>query len=103
MSGRGSTASDASVLAVSVCRRRIGTGAPCYSTPTGCPYDSLNVGAQTFPGAPYQGIDVDPDAVFLNSTDPAAYCDGGRRRHRRPQVRLPCWTANKPLAKITAV
>lgn len=103
MSGRGSTASDASVLAVSVCRRRIGTGAPCYSTPTGCPYDSLNVGAQTFPGAPYQGIDVDPDAVFLNSTDPAAYCDGGAGGTGVLRFDSPCWTANKPLAKITAV
>jgi hypothetical protein len=81
----------------------IGTGAACYSTPTGCPYDSLNVGAQTFPGAPYQGIDVDPDAVFLNSTDPAAYCDGGAGGTSVLRFDSPCWTDYKPLGKITAV
>jgi hypothetical protein len=33
----------------------IGTGASCFSTAQGCPYDSLNVGDKTYTGAPYAG------------------------------------------------
>ncbi|HMA39328.1 MAG TPA: hypothetical protein VKP10_04585 [Gemmatimonadales bacterium] len=44
----------------------IGQGAACFTGPGGCPYDSFNVGAQTYPGAPYAGIDVQPDTAFVN-------------------------------------
>lgn len=44
----------------------IGEGAVCFTGPGGCPYDSFNVGAQTFPGSPYAGIDVQPDTAFVN-------------------------------------
>lgn len=41
------------------------------------PYDSLNVGAETFAGMPSDGTDVEPDGAFLNSTWSGAYGDGG--------------------------
>ncbi|MFJ3335559.1 hypothetical protein [Streptomyces sp. NPDC086766] len=44
----------------------IGTAA-CSTEPGGCPYDSLNVGATSFPNAPYAGTDVDPDIAYLST------------------------------------
>lgn len=38
----------------------------CEGGPGGCPFDSLNVGDQNFPGAPYAGTDIDNDVVFLS-------------------------------------
>lgn len=45
---------------------------PCSSTPTGCGYDSLNVGAKTYAGAPYAGTDVNPAGAFINQTSEPA-------------------------------
>jgi hypothetical protein len=55
----------------------------------GCPYDSLNVGAQTFSGAPYAGTDVNADQAF-GSFGPGGLLavDVG-------------WTPYKPLGAIT--
>ncbi|WP_049573570.1 hypothetical protein [Streptomyces sp. SBT349] len=80
----------------------IGTGTACYASPEGCPYDVLNVGAQTFPGAPFEGIDIDPDAAFLDSAAPTSYCDGGTAGTGFLRLDAPCWTDNTPLARITA-
>jgi hypothetical protein len=44
----------------------IGESTICFTSPGGCAYDSLNVGSETFPGAPYAGIDVDPDVAFVS-------------------------------------
>ena len=52
----------------------IGELVPCFSSSGGCPYDSFNVSAWTFPGAPYVGVDVDPDGAFINSNDVNQYC-----------------------------
>jgi hypothetical protein len=38
----------------------------CNGESGGCGHDSLNVGAFSAPNAPYVGIDVDDDEVFLN-------------------------------------
>jgi hypothetical protein len=57
--------------------------------PGGCPYDSLNVGAQTFSGAPYAGTDVDADQAF-RSVGP-----GGLLAAELG------WIAFKPLGRIT--
>lgn len=38
----------------------------CYTSSIGCGYDSLNVGAKSYPGAPYSGIDIDEDLAFWN-------------------------------------
>jgi hypothetical protein len=80
--------------------------APCFSTPQGCAYNWLNVGAQTFPGAPYEGTDIDPNGAFLDSTWAGGYCDGGAGGTgflRLDTAATPCWSANRPLGKITAV
>ncbi len=38
----------------------------CSSTEAGCGYDALNVGAFSFPNAPFSGTDLDADAVFFD-------------------------------------
>jgi hypothetical protein len=43
----------------------IGEGNPCNSAPGGCGYDSLNVGAKSYPNAPYAGTDVN-DGVYIS-------------------------------------
>src|SRR5262249_37728617 len=53
----------------------IGELVPCFSSSGGCPYDSFNVSAWTFAGAPYAGTDVDPNGAFISSGVAANYCD----------------------------
>jgi hypothetical protein len=55
----------------------------------GCPYDSLNVGAQAFSGAPYAGTDVNADEAF-GSVGPGGLLAGDVG-----------WTPYKPLGAIT--
>lgn len=78
----------------------IGESATCYTSGGGCPYDSLNVGAQTFPGAPFAGTDVDPNGVFLNSSSGSQYCDGGAGGTGTLRLDTPCWTGFTPLGEI---
>ncbi|RKN04882.1 hypothetical protein [Streptomyces radicis] len=80
----------------------IGTGTACFATAQGCPYDALNVGAQTFPGAPYAGIDIEADAAFLDPVSAASYCDAGAGGTGVLRWDAPCWADNGPLARITA-
>lgn len=44
----------------------LGNVLPCSTLPAGCGYDTLNVGAFSFPSAPFAGTDLDPDSVFFN-------------------------------------
>lgn len=47
----------------------IGEETECFETfPGGCGYDSLNVGVKTYANAPYAGIDVNEDGVFIKRT-----------------------------------
>jgi len=81
----------------------IGEGAPCFNSAPGCGYDSLNVGARTFPGVPYAGTDVDPNGAFLNSAVPSSYCDGGAGGTgflRLDTALTDCWADYKPLGEI---
>jgi hypothetical protein len=75
----------------------VGEGAACFSSAPGCPYDSLNVGATTYPGAPYAGTDIDLDGVFINSANPALYCG-------LPSgvlgLATPCWPGETPLGEV---
>jgi hypothetical protein len=64
----------------------IGEAAACYTT-GGCGYDSLNVGVESFPNAPFTGTDLDENQVFVNGamqTGPAN----------------DLWTGYRPLASI---
>ncbi len=81
----------------------IGESAACFSSAQGCPYDSLNVGAKTYPGAPYVGTDVDPNGAFLNSVIASSYCDGGAGGTgtlRLDTAPTDCWADFKPLGEI---
>lgn len=54
------------------------------------PYNSLNVGATSFPGAPYAGSDLDPDIAYLSVGSPPA-----------PLSPEPGWSPYRPLGAIT--
>ena len=49
----------------------------CDATTAGCPYDSLNVGLSTDPTDLSAGSDPNPGTLFMNSSTPSQYCDGG--------------------------
>ncbi|MDJ0382716.1 hypothetical protein [Streptomyces sp. G-G2] len=87
----------------------IGENTTCFQATTtnpnapGCPYDSLNVGTKTYPGAPYVGTDIDPNGAFLNSSSTGAYCDGGAGGTgtlRLDTAPTDCWADFKPLGEI---
>lgn len=84
-------------------RHPIGPNAPCLPSPGGCGYDFLNAGAQTFPGSPYAGTDVDPNGAFLSSVAGIAYCDGGAGGTGLLRLDTGCWAGSNPLAQITAI
>jgi len=50
-------------------------------------WDSLNIGAMSFHGAPFAGTDLNEDLVFVTSTWSGQTADG--------------WTGNRPLGAIT--
>ena len=66
---------------------------------SGGPYDSLNVGLSP---AATVGTDVDPDAVFWNTTVAGFYCDGGAAGTGlfRFDGSPGCWTELVPAAQI---
>jgi hypothetical protein len=51
----------------------VGEGAACYSTPQGCPYDSLNVGV-ILPEEGLPTIGSSGEALLIDSTWAAMYC-----------------------------
>jgi hypothetical protein len=61
----------------------------CSGSPGGCGYDSLNVGAMNFIGAPYAGTDVNPDVVFISTGSATTISSQSG------------WTGNRPLGEIT--
>lgn len=81
----------------------IGESAPCYGTPAGCPYDSLNI-ALNDGAAPTTGAQLYPGTVFQNAAVRGDYCDG------TPTVGVfnldsptsACWTGYVPAIRITA-
>jgi len=74
--------------------------AACNATVAGCPYDSLNVGTKSFPGAPYVGTDTDPAGAVLSSTWTGAYCDSGVGGTGSLRLDTGCWTGFRPLGEI---
>jgi hypothetical protein len=79
----------------------IGEAAPCFSTPQGCPYDSLNIGlgpVVTVGSKPY------PNTVFQNGQNPSVYCDA------TPAVGIfnldspttACWSGYVPAIQVRA-
>ena len=45
----------------------IGEATTCFASAPGCGYDSLNVGAKSYSGAPYAGTDVNEDVAYLST------------------------------------
>jgi hypothetical protein len=64
----------------------IGEAESCFISGPGCGYDSLNVGAKSYVGAPYAGTDVNEDVAYL-STGGSLATDTG-------------WTGFRPLGQI---
>jgi hypothetical protein len=63
--------------------------ASCQSDSGGCPYDSLNVGAKTYTGAPYAGTDTNQDQAFISVGGNPLQVDTG-------------WSSFRPLSEIIA-
>jgi hypothetical protein len=78
----------------------LGYDTACATSVAGCPYDSLNVGVQTFEGQPSKGTDVRPEGAVLSSITPDAYCDGGAGGTGTLRLDLGCWAGYTPLATI---
>jgi hypothetical protein len=62
---------------------------PCGNSNPGCGYDSLNVGALSYPNAPYAGTDVDADVAYRSFQ--------GNGDVLAPQTG---WIDNRPLGQI---
>jgi hypothetical protein len=79
----------------------IGQSAPCYSTPAGCPYDSLNISTDSN-GGDYRAIGsvLDANGIFVNYTLPNSSCSG----NALPGLRLdsPCWAGFHPEIQVSA-
>ena len=60
----------------------LGNVLPCSTLRAGCGYDTLNVGAFSYPNAPFAGTDLDGDAAFFNG------------------AMQPDWTGSRPLGAI---
>jgi len=78
----------------------IGVSAPCYGTPAGCGYDSLNVAVGDY--APTVGSQANPDDAWLNSSWGGAYCDGGTGGTHTFRFDAGCWTGYQPLLRLNA-
>jgi hypothetical protein len=76
----------------------LGTGNACNALDQGCPYDSLNVGVMTYPGAPYVGTDVDPDGTVINSQSSGDTCGAATGSL---VFATPCWSGYTPLGEIS--
>lgn len=77
----------------------IGSSAACYSTPQGCPYDSLNIALTEDPVNVTAGSDPNPGTVWQNSPYGSEYCDGGTAginvfRMDSPEPGKNCWSVN---------
>jgi hypothetical protein len=75
----------------------IGQSAPCFTSPGGCGYDSLNVSADGDGG--FVGSNVDPNGVFVNFGDPSFYCSGSGSGLI---LDSPCWTGYHPEIQVNA-
>ena len=76
----------------------LGYNNPCNSTVQGCPYDSLNVGAAAT--SPSVGTDQYLSGVFLNSSTPGVYCDGGSGGTNTFRLDDGCWAGFNPLIRF---
>jgi hypothetical protein len=80
----------------------IGESPPCYTSSSGCPYDSLNIAlAPTV----VVGSKPSPDTVFQNTSYASNYCDGGAAgvgTFRLDSPTSACWAGYVPAVQFTA-
>lgn len=83
----------------------IGTTAACYGADGGCPYDSLNISADTPPGPSLPtnpGFSLSPDGIFVNPYLNYVQCSGELALiPGQVQTDTPCWTFNHPEMMLT--
>lgn len=83
----------------------LGTLPGCFALTEGCPYDSLNVGAKTFPNAPYFGTDMDSTGVFIRTAVDSQRCSStppslNTFSSDASTATNPCWTGYRPAGRI---
>ena len=80
----------------------IGEGAACFSSPGGCPYDSLNIGLASSVSV---GSKPNPGTVYLDTSYAPFYCDGGAAgvgTFRLDSPTSACWSGSVPAVRFTA-
>jgi hypothetical protein len=78
----------------------LGTGTAC-SAAGNCPYDSLNISADT--AGPFTGAYLDSSSAYYRGTDPAAYCDGGAGGTGTLRLDFGCDGPYQPQIRVTAL
>ncbi|HEV2741245.1 MAG TPA: hypothetical protein VGU66_21980 [Candidatus Elarobacter sp.] len=76
----------------------IGQSAPCYTSPGGCGYDSLNVSTDGN-GGPI-GSPIDPNGIFDSFVLAAEYCDPLLGTGFRLDTAPGCWTGFHPQFEV---
>ena len=77
-----------------------GHSTACYSTPEGCPYDSLNVG--TNPAPSVGTSEPSNNDAYVKGTSGYAYCDNGDSGTGTLRLDAGCWTGYLPAIKVAA-
>jgi hypothetical protein len=75
---------------------------PCESSSAGCPFDSLNVGAESV--LPESSFPL-PDEAYINTTSEAEYCGSGTALGTlglTGSEAEPCWQGYQPVMKVNA-
>ena len=75
---------------------------PCNSTEAGCPYDSLNVGAESIKAEAEYPL---PNYAYINSTYEAEYCGSGTALGTfgiSGSESNPCWQGYQPSFRVAA-
>jgi hypothetical protein len=72
---------------------------PCNSSSGGCPYDSLNVGAETNLSLGGQPL---PEDAYFNTGYGPFYCDGGAGGTGSFRLDAGCWGGYQPSFSVTA-
>jgi hypothetical protein len=78
----------------------LGAGTACFGTPTGCPYDALNISTDTTSGAfSFIGAPIDPNGIYVNYSIPANSCTGAITTGSL-QLDTGCWVGYHPQIRV---
>ena len=73
----------------------VGEAAACFTSNSGCPYDSLNVSTD---GSPFLGTNIDPDSIYAYYTNPAESCS--LTTSGSFEIDTSCWTNEHPEIEV---